>query len=162
MQQNEKLLRAVIAAPDDDGPRLVYADWFDEQGQPERAEFIRVQCYLDRLPGDETRRKDLQTREAELLGRFGWAWAEEFGTEISEWQFHRGFIERVEMGLEQPCMGILNTLNKAPIRHIRDTSQFCEFGGVVEALPQLERLTGLEFWWLYAFDDGLLGHGQRV
>ena len=38
------LLRGVEAAPDDDLPRLVYADWLDEHGRHARAEFIRVQC----------------------------------------------------------------------------------------------------------------------
>lgn len=41
------LLAAVLENPADDGVRLVYADWLDEHGgQPERAEFIRVQCRL--------------------------------------------------------------------------------------------------------------------
>jgi len=35
------LLSAVLADPFDDGPRLVYADWLQENGEPERAEFIR-------------------------------------------------------------------------------------------------------------------------
>jgi uncharacterized protein (TIGR02996 family) len=42
-------LRAVLAMPDDDGPRLCAADWWDEQGAAERAEFVRVQCELARL-----------------------------------------------------------------------------------------------------------------
>lgn len=41
---NPALLAAIAANPDDDLPRLVYADWLDENGQPERAEFIRVSC----------------------------------------------------------------------------------------------------------------------
>lgn len=40
------LLAAVLAAPADDLPRLVLADWLDEHHQPERAEFTRVQCEL--------------------------------------------------------------------------------------------------------------------
>jgi uncharacterized protein (TIGR02996 family) len=56
------LLAAIRAAPDDDAPRLVYADWLDEHGQPERAEFIRVQCALARADSPALRR-----REAELL-----------------------------------------------------------------------------------------------
>jgi len=35
------LLRAVVAAPGDDAPRLVYADWLDEHNQPDRALVIR-------------------------------------------------------------------------------------------------------------------------
>src|SRR5213078_3097387 len=42
------LLAAIRQAPADDAPRLVYADWLDEHGQPERAEFIRVQIEADR------------------------------------------------------------------------------------------------------------------
>src|SRR4051794_20251943 len=41
------LLRAVHLAPADDAPRLVLADWFDEQGQHERAKLIR---WMVRVP----------------------------------------------------------------------------------------------------------------
>ena len=37
-------LRSIIEQPDDDAPRLIYADWLDEQGNSDRAEFIRLQC----------------------------------------------------------------------------------------------------------------------
>jgi uncharacterized protein (TIGR02996 family) len=47
---NDPFLRAVIAAPDDDLPRRIYADWLDERGQSERAEFIRVQVELAKYP----------------------------------------------------------------------------------------------------------------
>jgi uncharacterized protein (TIGR02996 family) len=42
-------LAAVVAAPHDDLPRLVYADWLDERRDP-RGEFIRVQIELTRAP----------------------------------------------------------------------------------------------------------------
>ena len=45
----EALLRAVCAAPGDDAPRLVFADYLDEHGEPERAEFVRIQCELTRI-----------------------------------------------------------------------------------------------------------------
>lgn len=38
----EPFLAAICANPDDDTPRLVYADWLDENGDPDRAEFIRL------------------------------------------------------------------------------------------------------------------------
>lgn len=40
--------KAIAASPDDDLPRLVYADWLDEHGRGEMAELIRVQCEADR------------------------------------------------------------------------------------------------------------------
>lgn len=58
-------LRAVIARPDDDLPRLVYADWLDEQGDSDRAEFIRLQCQLALAPlspADERKAQNLLNR----------------------------------------------------------------------------------------------------
>jgi len=46
------LLASVVADPEDDAPRLVYADWMDEHRQPERAAFIRVQCEMWRIDHD--------------------------------------------------------------------------------------------------------------
>jgi uncharacterized protein (TIGR02996 family) len=36
----------IRAHPADDAPRLIYADWLQDHGEEERAEFIRVQCEL--------------------------------------------------------------------------------------------------------------------
>lgn len=51
----EAFMRAIIAKPKDDLPRLIFADWLDWRGEPERAEFIRVQCKLAELFGDGKR-----------------------------------------------------------------------------------------------------------
>jgi len=40
------ILQAIIAEPDNDLHRLAYADWCEENNQPERAEFIRLQIAL--------------------------------------------------------------------------------------------------------------------
>jgi uncharacterized protein (TIGR02996 family) len=44
------LLAAILANPDDDTVRLVYADYLQEHGDEDRAEFIRVQIELARGP----------------------------------------------------------------------------------------------------------------
>lgn len=44
---HEGLLRKVLEDPADDMPRLVLADWLEEHGEEERAEFIRVQVELE-------------------------------------------------------------------------------------------------------------------
>jgi uncharacterized protein (TIGR02996 family) len=38
--------RAICENPADDTVRLVYADWLEEHGEPERAEFVRVQVEI--------------------------------------------------------------------------------------------------------------------
>lgn len=70
----ELLLKAVAASPDDDLPRLVAADWLDEHGEPERAEFIRIQ--IERAKADTPK---LAWREQALLNNplLGWQWAAE-------------------------------------------------------------------------------------
>lgn len=43
MTDRDALLAAIEAAPLDDAPRLILADWLEEHGEYERAEFIRLQ-----------------------------------------------------------------------------------------------------------------------
>jgi uncharacterized protein (TIGR02996 family) len=61
------LLGAVADTPEDDTPRLILADWLEEHGEGARAEFIRVQCELARLPEYDPRRAELKQREEALL-----------------------------------------------------------------------------------------------
>ena len=42
-------MRAIIERPDCDLPRLAFADWLEENGEPDRAEFCRVQIELAEL-----------------------------------------------------------------------------------------------------------------
>jgi uncharacterized protein (TIGR02996 family) len=157
MTDREVLLRAVCENPDDDLPRLVFADWLEEHGEPDRAEFIRVQCELARGAAFGPRADELRLRERQLLDEFAVAWAEPLRGLVSQFIYARGFVERVEMSLETPAEQIVRVFDLTPVRHVRDQNQFCDFQGVVDALPGMDRLTGLEFWWLYAFDDQLLG-----
>ncbi len=60
------LLEAILDDPDEDGPRLAFADWLEEQGEPRRAEWLRVSCELARLSHDDPARKPLEQREQSL------------------------------------------------------------------------------------------------
>jgi uncharacterized protein (TIGR02996 family) len=65
--ENPALLAAVVADAEDDAPRLVYADWLEEHGDPDRAEFIRNQCALfDKSPAGPDY-VDLIERKPEVL-----------------------------------------------------------------------------------------------
>jgi uncharacterized protein (TIGR02996 family) len=50
MSDRDALLAAICAEPDDDTPRLVFADWCDENDEPDRAAFIRAQVEFARTP----------------------------------------------------------------------------------------------------------------
>jgi uncharacterized protein (TIGR02996 family) len=77
MTEREALLAAVCEHPDDDTPRLVFADWLDEHGEPDRAEFIRLQCLRAKgdAPWEEYRRWLM--RELELWEAHGDHWLAE-------------------------------------------------------------------------------------
>ena len=49
MTERDALLAAILSPPKDDTPRMIYADWLEDRGEVERAEFIRVQCELARI-----------------------------------------------------------------------------------------------------------------
>jgi uncharacterized protein (TIGR02996 family) len=91
MTDREALLRAIIENPADDAPRLVYADWLDEHGDPDRAEFIRL------TTGPAAGHT---ARVAELLARHGDRWRAEapvvdgiqWGRDLSGGFVHQAYL----------------------------------------------------------------------
>src|ERR1700694_1500200 len=73
MNDEDSLIQAVLDTPDDDAPRLNYADWLAERGD-HRGEFIRLQCQLWKTAAEDPRRSALKAREKELLEANEDAW----------------------------------------------------------------------------------------
>ncbi|MCI0458429.1 MAG: TIGR02996 domain-containing protein [Gemmataceae bacterium] len=63
MTEEDALTAAILASPRDDAPRLVFADWLEEGGDP-RGEFLRIAVRLE----------DLEERGAppEMRGKLQW------------------------------------------------------------------------------------------
>ncbi len=90
-------LKAICEEPDDDAHRLIYADWLDDHGESDRAEFIRLQCALEEVDDDD---EAMTLREAELLRQHGETWRAELpGLPKVVWgnAFRRGFIDGVSL-----------------------------------------------------------------
>ncbi len=102
MTDNEALLRAILDNPDDDAPRLVYADWLEEQGDP-RGEFICTQITLTQGGNDRPHEIALKRRERELLEQFGAAWACPITDRGVPVTFRRGFPEPAEGASDPPA-----------------------------------------------------------
>jgi uncharacterized protein (TIGR02996 family) len=109
MTDREALLRAVAANPDDDTPRLIYADCLDELGgeaNTARARFIRLQIEIQRAPdtgGTEALGQKV-TEARSLAAQFGTLWLAELPVWITALPmrsgsngtlFSRGFVARV-------------------------------------------------------------------
>lgn len=85
----------IAAAYDDDAPRLVYADWLQQQGDP-LGEFIMLQCERARLDRWEPRQKPMREREEHMLSLYRNRWLPDLATANVE--FERGFVERIRLG----------------------------------------------------------------
>jgi len=95
----DPLLAAVLAAPDDDAPRLVYADWLDEHGRPDRAAFIRLQVELARVPAYDPLREVLSRKAGRLLDLHQDEWLAELPDipGVTWGAFERGFVASVSV-----------------------------------------------------------------
>ncbi len=97
MPTAEAFLEAIIANPDDDAPRLMYADWLEEQGDAARAEFIRVQIALARMGEEDGRREGLRRRERELLEANEGAWLGATWEVLRAHRFTRGLLDYIDL-----------------------------------------------------------------
>jgi len=66
MRDHDALYRSILANPADNTPRLVYADWLEENGRAEEAEFIRIESRLDTITPDDPDLSGLLDRQEEL------------------------------------------------------------------------------------------------
>jgi uncharacterized protein (TIGR02996 family) len=99
VNQEEALLAAVRDAPWDDAPRLILADWLEENGGPEEiahAEFIRVQCELAAGTPAPTRRRQRKARAKQLRDDHAAQWLGPLAEVSRYWSFTRG-LACVEM-----------------------------------------------------------------
>ncbi len=93
----DALLDAIFDNPDDDTPRLVYADWLQDHNQTNYAEFIRLQCAVAHYRIWSAEANDLWVKIGRVWSRLTgewWCWPllDEFNLDASD--FHRGFLRR--------------------------------------------------------------------
>jgi uncharacterized protein (TIGR02996 family) len=145
----DAFLQAIAAEPHDDTHRLVYADWLDEHGGPAgaaRAEFIRTQVELERLPIGDPRGDLLRRRAKELLAAHSEAWLAPLPRLIGvKWhRFWRGFVGGADV---QACKFYRQAdalFAAAPVQFLRVVKPSPTSCRELAASPYLARLLGLE------------------
>jgi uncharacterized protein (TIGR02996 family) len=157
MNQEEAFLRAVCEHPDEDAVRLIFADWLDEHGEPERAEFIRIQIEQARLPEWDGRRLECERRSRELWVR-AYERLPELPTTRLSWNlssFRRGFAEGVQlMGVGSFLQHAETVFAVGPVRHLKlDLFLDNDVTSLADS-PWLARLRSLEMF------SGRLGGAQ--
>jgi uncharacterized protein (TIGR02996 family) len=144
MRDPDRFLRAVLADPDDTGLRLVFADWLEEHGDAARAEFIRVECEMETVPGSEPRRKRLVERASELLKGNRARWFGPIPRLVEFYGTARGFVEAIELSAAQFVKHAKTIFALAPVRDVFVTRHYAQLRAFTQC-PELARVTRLGF-----------------
>jgi uncharacterized protein (TIGR02996 family) len=99
MSSETGFLAEIRERPDDDAPRLVYADWLDDHGDSDRAEFVRAQVRLAALPEWDPQRFELEERALDLLAEHRDRWLAHLPrwARAEELEFRRGTLESARL-----------------------------------------------------------------
>lgn len=141
MSDHDSFLAEIFANADDDAPRLVYADWLAEHGDP-RGEFIHLQIQRAALKHGSSQVRRLRKRELELLRENEDDWVGPFADLAERYEFRRGFVSHVKLGLSRFLKCVDELFQHAPIDSLilrlgaSRTRQFFE-------VPQLRKLRSL-------------------
>lgn len=159
MNEREAFIRGIAANLYDDAPRLAFADWLDEHGEHDRAEFIRVQCELEPIRDqyEIPRAAELHTREKQLAKYAVW-----LGDMPKDWgawnvgisvEFRRGFPDLLALSAKYSLE------HAAAIRALHPTIRrsviYCldGWGERLAACAALRGLAELELACWYSDDD---------
>ena len=164
----DAFLETIRENPDDDGPRLVYADWLEERGDP-RSEFIRVQCELSRVEqdGDVPDLQGLQQREEDLLNAHRKEWLGPLAKFEKEHSltavFHRGFVERINVDTDL-LVGEFETIDQA-LPALRSAVLYNVVDNIegLALCPLLGRLSDLGIAdWIYYSETQMLANSRHL
>ncbi len=131
-----RLLAEVLADPASDAPRLVYADWLQQQTDP-RGELIALQLQANRTPAQDERIAKLVGNKPNVT-----KWLGPLAAVVKEPVFARGFLDAcaVELTTKKHREELLRDPLWATVTRVR-----CSERVVVETLPNLRAVSGLPF-----------------
>jgi uncharacterized protein (TIGR02996 family) len=155
MSTEAALLNAIRAMPDEDTPRLVYADYLDElggAGNIARAEFIRLQIQLAGMDERNPARDALEDRENELLRQHEREWlgalSDPLAVRLTEWRFERGFVGKLRTDTRTLNEHGAELFERHPINRVRIDEVDEETPGPFSELAERS-------WWSRVRDLGI-------
>lgn len=141
-----ELLEAIWQHPADDAPRLVYADWLQERGDP-RGKYIHLSCQ----PSPNEEQKELA---AMLFQQHKDAWLAPFlRLGAKSVPFERGFPISVSAEPKAWAENGAALLKMAPITHVAVTATSAHSLAPLFALPEFARISRLGFYGCVGGDD---------
>jgi uncharacterized protein (TIGR02996 family) len=141
MNEDIGLLADIVENPLDDTPRLIYADWLLDRGEPNdivRAEFIRLQI-------DQARRRaplESVRRANRLLASNARRWSRGLKPLLRTYRWQRGFVESASVCAVDFLNLAYEILLLAPLRFLHFRKPVGHFASLCRC-PHLARLDGL-------------------
>jgi uncharacterized protein (TIGR02996 family) len=145
MNDHDALLNAIAEHPEEDTPRLMYADWLEENGQPERADFVRNQIELERVGLNGEGRHPLVVKNVHYLKEWVPYWKSELPRiKGIEWgDFNRGLVEEVYGASDEPVVAHADTIFAVPGIHVLRVRRLNNAAALAQ-LPHLARVRALK------------------
>jgi uncharacterized protein (TIGR02996 family) len=144
----EAFLRMICDHPREYGPRLVFADWLEEQGDTARAEFIRLQCERALLPREEIEKRQRLTARCDELyqpRRDNWRLELPALPGVTWGVYQRGFVHNVR--LENSAAFLLHAkamFAAAPIEEVWFSTLGIDGARALATSPLLARVATLK------------------
>lgn len=144
MSDHDALLNAIAEHPEEDTPRLMYADWLDENGEPERADFVRAQVEIGRAGVSGAELYAAVQKNRYYLGNFVRHWRDALPSVPGvEWgDFNRGLVEEVRAQNERPVVDRAARIFAVPGIHVLRLWRL-DSGRALAGVPELIRLRSL-------------------
>jgi uncharacterized protein (TIGR02996 family) len=156
MNTGDALLQAIIDEPNDDNLRLIYADWLHDHGEPERAEFIRLELAMHPhlLPGDiapdpwdDPEYHRLHVRWDELVDRHSAAdWFPALAPLVDRYNTLRGFVYWIKTSAKQFAEQADTIFANAPLLEEVSLTRLGRHVPAIAQLPELARIRSLNFF----------------
>lgn len=141
MTTRSDFLSEILANPSDDTPRLVYSDWLTEQDDP-YGEFIRLQIERESLPTGSSAAKRMRSRELKLQKEHGMYWAGGIPSRVERFEFRRGFVGWIRLGMQRFIQNIETLTREAPIEEVELRAGANRIRKLAEC-PQLAQLRSI-------------------
>lgn len=115
MSLEAELIAAIEAAPEDPAPRLVYADWLEQRGDP-RAELVQLSTRMWQAPIDLPRVRTLGLRREDLQKRCDRRWLARIQRpSFAEIRRRIGVLSALDPERKQPGAGTHDYRLRAPL-----------------------------------------------
>jgi uncharacterized protein (TIGR02996 family) len=144
MNDRDALLHAIAEHPEEDVPRLMYADWLEENGEPQRADFVRNQVELARLAPADPTGYPLVRKNVRYLNEFVPLWKSQLPQlpGVTWGDFNRGLIEEVQVDTNENAAFAATEIFAVPGVHVLRLNRL-RHGRPLSKRPELVRLRAL-------------------